>query len=254
MCSSIEPWLHYAISCSEKETPLPRILIIEDEPSASQSLSINLELHGFEVEFVENGARALEAVEVLTPDLVLLDILPPGKNGLEACRRLRARSTVPIIILTTRDEDMDRVQGLETGADDYVVKPYSFRELLARIRALLRRVSLDHQSLQQLSLTIGQIRLEPDSRKVYKDRKEIDLSAREFDLLEILMKRAGQAIDRDELLETIWGRESVGDYRTLFVHIHWLRMKIENDPAKPAYIQNVRGFGYRFISTDELLN
>jgi two-component system response regulator RegX3 len=252
VCSSIEPWLHYVISCSEKETPLPLILIIGDESYGSQSLSTCLELHGFEVEVIESGSRIIEAVEALTPDLVLLDNLPPGKNALEACRRLRTRSTVPVIILTTRDEEMDHVQGLETGADDYVVKPYSFRELLARIRALLRRVALDHQSLQKHALTIGQIRLVPDSRKVYKDEIEIDLSAREFDLLEMLMKRTGQAIDRDELLETVWGRESIEDYRTLFVHIHWLRTKIEDDPAEPVYIQNVRGFGYRFISPEEL--
>lgn len=251
MCSSIEPWLHYAASCSEMETPLPRILIVEDEPSASKSLSTNLQLHGFEVEVVDIGARALSAVEAFAPALVLLDVLLPGENALETCRHLRARSTVPIIILTTLEGEMDRIQGLEMGADDYIVKPYSFRELLARIRALLRRVSLDHQSLQKQSLTIGQITLVPDSRKVYKDGSEIDLSAREFDLLEILMKRAGQAVDRDELLETIWGRELIGDYRTLFVHIHWLRTKIEHDPAKPAYIQNVRGFGYRFISPEE---
>lgn len=201
---------------------------------------------------VESGAHALEAMEAFDPDLVLLEILLPSMNGLKICRSLRERSTVPIIILTTRDEEMDRIRGLEAGADDYVAKPYSFRELLARIRALLRRVSLDQQSLQKKSLTIGQIRLEPDSRKVYKDHEEIDLSAREFDLLEFIMQRAGQAIDRDELLANLWGRESVGDYRTLFVHIHWLRMKIENDPSKPEYIQNVRGFGYRFVGPEEL--
>lgn len=231
---------------------MPQILIVDDDPGTSQSLSNNLELHGFGVKVVESGAHALEAMEAFDPDLVLLEILLPGMNGLKICRSLRERSTVPIIILTTRDEEMDRIRGLEAGADDYVAKPYSFRELLARIRALLRRVSLDQQSLQKKSLTIGQIRLEPDSRKVYKDHEEIDLSAREFDLLEFIMQRAGQAIDRDELLENLWGRESVGDYRTLFVHIHWLRMKIENDPSKPEYIQNVRGFGYRFVGPEEL--
>lgn len=231
---------------------MPQILIVDDDPGTSQSLSNNLELHGFGVKVVESGAHALEAMEAFDPDLVLLEILLPGMNGFKICRSLRERSTVPIIILTTRDEEMDRIRGLEAGADDYVAKPYSFRELLARIRALLRRVSLDQQSLQKKSLTIGQIRLEPDSRKVYKDHEEIDLSAREFDLLEFIMQRAGQAIDRDELLENLWGRESVGDYRTLFVHIHWLRMKIENDPSKPEYIQNVRGFGYRFVGPEEL--
>lgn len=231
---------------------MPQILIVDDDPGTSQSLSNNLELHDFGVKVVESGAHALEAMEAFDPDLVLLEILLPGMNGFKICRSLRERSTVPIIILTTRDEEMDRIRGLEAGADDYVAKPYSFRELLARIRALLRRVSLDQQSLQKKSLTIGQIRLEPDSRKVYKDHEEIDLSAREFDLLEFIMQRAGQAIDRDELLENLWGRESVGDYRTLFVHIHWLRMKIENDPSKPEYIQNVRGFGYRFVGPEEL--
>ncbi len=233
------------------DEPLPRILIVDD-PSIAELLSMDLKLHGFEVEIVEEGDQVFAALDAFKPDLVLLDIMLPDMNGLEICRRLRARSTVPMIILTTRDEEMERVRGLEAGADDYVVKPFSFRELTARIRAILRRVAMDHQTLQNQSITIGQITIDPLSRQVYKDQKEVELAAREFDLLALLMGHAGKAISREELLEKVWGKDSVADYRTLFVHIYWLRSKIEDDPAEPVFIQNVRGFGYRFEHPDKI--
>ena len=228
------------------DAPLPLILLIDEDPAITKSLASNLQNHGFEVETVNDGSQALEAAEAFQPDAILLDIVLAGMNGLEICRRLRAQSAVPIILLTARDEEDLRIQGLEAGADDYLTKPFYFRELLARIRAILRRVELDRQTRKSQTFSIGRIRLDPISRRVYKDHREIELSAREYDLLALLMNQAGQAISREALLEEIWGKEYSQDYRTLFVHIHWLRLKIEDDPADPKYIQNVRAFGYRF--------
>jgi len=176
----------------------------------------------------------------------------PGMSGLEICRKLRAQSTIPVIMLTARGEEFDRVLGLEVGADDYLAKPFSFRELLARIRAVLRRVELDRQTIQLKSIDIGDISLDTIARRLMKQGKEIPLSAREFDLLAILMKHAGQALSREELLNQVWGDAWVGDPRTLDVHVRWLRMKIEEDPASPVYIQTVRGHGYRFAGPEEL--
>lgn len=228
-----------------------RILILDDDPRINKSLSSSLELQGFEIKSIEDEAEALEAMESFQPAIVLMDISLPGTDWQEICGRIRARSPVPIILMSTRDEEMDRVQGLEAGADDYLIKPYSFRELLARIRARLRRVDLDHQTLQNESITIAEITLDPHSRQVYKGHEEIELSTREFELLAMLMRHAGQALSREELLLKAWGEESVEDYRKLFVYIHWLRAKIEDDPATPRYIQNVRRFGYRFTRPDK---
>jgi DNA-binding response OmpR family regulator len=155
-------------------------------------------------------------------------------------------------MLTARGDEIDRVMGLEVGADDYLAKPFSFRELLARIRSTLRRVALDRQITQVQPVAFRQISLDPVARRVFKGEQELQLSAREFDLLAILMKNAGRAMNRDELIKQVWGEDWVGDPRTLDVHIRWLRLKIEDDPASPAYIQTVRGFGYRFAGLEEL--
>jgi len=232
--------------------PLSRILIIDDDRAIAKLLTSNLQHLGFELETANDGSEGLEAAETFQPDVILLDIMLPGLNGLEVCRRLRARSAVPIIMLTARDEEDLRIQALDAGADDYLTKPFYFRELLARIRAILRRVELDRQTRQSQTFSIGKIRLDPLSRKVYKDRREIQLSAREYELLALLMNQAGQAISREALLEEIWGKEYSQDYRTLFVHIHWLRLKIEDDPTDPKYIQNVRAFGYRFTNPENI--
>jgi DNA-binding response OmpR family regulator len=176
----------------------------------------------------------------------------PDISGLEVCRRLRATSTTPVIMLTARGEEIDRVLGLEVGADDYLAKPFSFRELLARIRAILRRVELDRQASQMQAMVLRQLSLDPTSRRVFKGDQELQLSAREFELLAILMKNAGRALSRDELLAQVWGEEWIGDPRTLDVHVRWLRLKVEDDPAIPQYIQTVRGYGYRFAGPEEL--
>lgn len=228
------------------------ILLVDDEPLITDSLTYSLKREGFEVLAVADGLSALEAVEKNTPDLIVLDLMLPDISGFEVCRRLRATSTTPVIMLTAKGEEIDRVLGLEVGADDYLAKPFSFRELLARIQATLRRVALDRQKTEDLPMALRQLTMDPTARRVYKEDKELQLSAREFDLLEILMKNSGRAMSRDNLLKLVWGDEWVGDSRTLDVHIRWLRLKIEDDPASPKYIQTVRGYGYRFAGPEEL--
>lgn len=231
---------------------MTRILLVDDEPLITDSLTYSLRREGYEVRAVGDGPSALEEAEKFEPDLIVLDIMLPGMSGLEVCRRLRTHSTTPVIMLTARGEEIDRVLGLEVGADDYLAKPFSFRELLARIRSILRRVELDKQTAQIQAMTIGNLTLDPVSRRVFKGEQELQLSAREFDLLTNLMKNAGRALSREELLADVWGDDWIGDPRTLDVHVRWLRLKVEEDPASPHYIQTVRGHGYRFAGPEEL--
>lgn len=231
---------------------MPHILLVDDEQLITDSLSYSLKREGFDVSLAADGLSALKAIEDLKPDLVVLDLMLPDISGFEVCRRLRTFTSTPVIMLTARGEEIDRVLGLEVGADDYLAKPFSFRELLARIQAMLRRVQLDRQAPQPQLLMMGQLGLDPVARRVYKNENEIQLSAREFDLLAILMKNSGRAMSREELIKLVWGDDWVGDPRTLDVHVRWLRLKIEEDPAAPQYIQTVRGFGYRFASAEEL--
>lgn len=232
---------------------MTRILLVDDEPLITDSLSYSLKREGFDVKAVGDGPDALEAVEEFQPHLVVLDIMLPTMSGLEVCRQLRSKSPIPVIMLTARGEEIDRVLGLEVGADDYLAKPFSFRELLARIRSILRRVELDRQVTQLQPLILGSLTLDPVARRIHKEDRELQLSAREFDLLSNLMKNAGRALSRDELLAEVWGDDWIGDPRTLDVHVRWLRLKIEDDPASPVYIQTVRGHGYRFAGPEELM-
>lgn len=231
---------------------MPAILLVDDEPVIIESLTYSLRREGFEVYTATEGNQALEMFQSVLPDLVILDIRLPGMDGLEVCRRLRVYSPVPIIMLTALGNELDRVVGLEVGADDYLPKPFSFRELLARIRSVLRRVELDQRSGRAEVLQIGSLRVDSTSRRVFKSDKEIQLSAREFELLSVLMSHAGRAVSRDELISKIWGSDWTGDPRTLEVHIRWLRLKIEDDPTIPRFVQTVRGYGYRFIGSEEL--
>lgn len=231
---------------------MPRILLVDDEPVIIDSLSYSLHREGFEVFTATDGAQALELFDESHPDLVILDVRLPGVDGLEVCRRLRLHSPVPIIMLTALGNELDRVVGLEVGADDYLPKPFSFRELLARIRSVLRRVELDHRAGRPDSYQVGHLRADPTSRRVFKADKEIQLSAREFELLTTLMAQAGRAVSRDELIGKVWGSDWSGDPRTLEVHVRWLRLKIEDDPTIPRFVQTVRGYGYRFIGPEEL--
>ena len=231
---------------------MTRILLVDDEPLIVDSLSYSLEREGFEVHSAMDGNQALESVEEFNPDLIVLDLLLPDISGFEVCRRLRENHTPPVIMLTALGEEIDRVQGLEVGADDYLAKPFSFRELLARVRATLRRVELDRQAQQAQPVSLKNLSLDPVARRVFKKHNELQLSAREFDLLAALMTNAGRAMSRDELLQMVWGDEWIGDPRTLDVHVRWLRLKVEDDPAVPHYIQTVRGYGYRFAGPEEL--
>jgi DNA-binding response OmpR family regulator len=231
---------------------LTSILVVDDEPVIMESLAYSLRREGYEVTVSPNGLEALELFDKINPDLVVLDVMLPGIDGLEVCRRLRTRSSVPIIMLTARGDEVDRILGLEIGADDYLPKPFSFRELLARIRSVVRRVVLDTQSDNLGMIKIGDLVLDPIARRVQKKQQDVQLSAREFDLLDFLMRQAGRACSRQELLNRVWGEEWSGDPRTLEVHIRWLRLKVEDDPTNPVYIQTVRGYGYRFVSPDEL--
>jgi DNA-binding response OmpR family regulator len=228
------------------------ILLVDDEPLIIDSLTYSLKREGFDVKVAYDGTQALQSVQEYDPDLIVLDLMLPDISGLEVCRRIRTGRTTPVIMLTARGEEIDRVLGLEVGADDYLAKPFSFRELLARIRSTLRRVELDRQASQLQPVTLRQLSLDPVARRVFKGDQELQLSAREFDLLAILMKNAGRALSRDELLTQVWGEEWIGDPRTLDVHVRWLRLKVEEDPASPQYIQTVRGYGYRFVGPEEL--
>ena len=228
------------------------ILIVDDEPVAVDSLAYSLRREGYNVSISPSSGDAPGLIERIMPDMVILDLAQPGMEGLEVCRRLRARSPVPIIILSNRGEELDKVLGLEIGADDYLAKPYSQRELLARIRTLLRRVALDKQPEGTVNYQIGSITLDSVGRRVLKDKSEIQLSMREFDLVAFLISQAGRACSRQELLNQVWGKDWSGDPRTLEVHIRWLRMKIEDNPTQPIYILTIRGFGYRFATADEV--
>ncbi len=232
---------------------MTRILLVDDEPLITDSLSYSLKREGFEVKAVGDGEQAMKEIGDFDPDLVVLDIMLPGMNGLEVCRRIRANKATPVIMLTARGEELDRILGLEVGADDYLAKPFSFRELLARIRSILRRVEMDRQTSQFQPVNVGDITLDPIARRVFKGGQELQLSAREYDLLSILIRNSGRALSREELLAQVWGEDWIGDPRTLDVHVRWLRIKIEEDPAVPAYLQTVRGHGYRFAGPEELV-
>jgi len=231
--------------------PAKRILVVDDEPLITESLKYSLEQEGFQVSVAHNGHQALETARASRPDLIVLDIMLPGMDGWETCRRLRQESTVPIIMLTARGQEIDRVLGLEMGADDYLAKPFSFRELLARIRATFRRVAFEEAS-KAAQIQIGDVRLELAAHKVFKQDQALTLTQKEYDLLRTLMSHAGRVVTRAELLDQVWGVEWLGDTRTLDVHIRWVREKVEANPSRPRYIQTVRGVGYRFATPEEL--
>ena len=224
---------------------MPTILIVEDDDTVREALSAGLESEGYEVILSDNGLDGLKQAKEEGPDLILLDLMLPEMDGLSVCRALRRDSDVPIIMLTARGTEMDKIVGLETGADDYVVKPFSLGELLARIRSLLRRTKNDKQE-NQMQLTSGNVSLDLTSRRVSKDDAEVHLTQKEFNLLAELVRNQGAVLSRDLLLEKVWGYSYVGNTHTVDVHIRWLREKIELDPSKPVRIVTVRGVGYRF--------
>lgn len=229
-----------------------KILVVEDEPSLQETLAYNLTRQGYTVESAGDGQAALDAARQTNPDLIVLDLMLPILDGFEVCRILRKEMNVPILMLTARDDEIDRVLGLEMGADDYLTKPFSMREFLARVKALLRRVRLireefdaEAQSPKEI-LLFGNLNLDPTRREVLLDHNPLPLKPKEFDLLLYLARHRGQVLSREQILESVWGWTYRGGSRTVDVHIRWLRKKIERNPTQPERIVTVHSAGYRF--------
>ena len=224
---------------------MTKILVVEDEPSFSDALAYLLGREGFEVVVADSGPKAIEEFDRHGADLVLLDLMLPGLSGTEVCRQLRTRSSVPVIMLTAKDSEVDKVVGLELGADDYVTKPYSSRELVARIRAVLRRNGFD-ELVSEGVISAGPVRMDIERHQVSINNENIAFPLKEFELLEFLIRNSGRVLTRTQLIDRVWGSDYFGDTKTLDVHIKRLRAKIEQDPANPVLIQTVRGLGYKF--------
>jgi DNA-binding response OmpR family regulator len=232
-----------------------KILVVEDEQTLQETLAYNLTRQGYEVETVGDGIKALDLARKSHPDLIILDIMLPGIDGFEVCRILRQEMTTPVLMLTARDDEIDRVVGLEVGADDYLTKPFSMRELLARVKAMLRRVRLMREEFSQTAsevsvpsqlITFGNLVIDITRREVRLNDQVIPLKPKEYELLLFLAQHRGQVLSREFILERVWGWDYIGDSRTVDVHVRWLREKIEEQPAQPMRIVTVRGAGYRF--------
>jgi two-component system response regulator RegX3 len=225
---------------------MTRILVIEDEASFSEALSYVLTKEGYQVTVADTGDGAIKAFDKEGADLVLLDLMLPGLSGTEVCRQLRTRSQVPIIMLTAKDSEVDKVVGLELGADDYVTKPYSKAELVARIKAVLRRGSAESTEKVETVISAGPVEIDIESHKVKVLGEYVSFPLKEFELLEFLVRNSGRVLTRVQLIDRIWGSDYFGDTKTLDVHIKRLRAKIEKDPANPVFILTIRGLGYKF--------
>ncbi|OCG72746.1 response regulator transcription factor [Microbacterium sediminis] len=225
---------------------MTRVLLVEDEPDLADPLAYLLRREGFDVEIAEDGDAALIAFRERGADILLLDLMLPGMPGTEVCRQVRTTSSVPIIMLTAKDSEIDIVVGLELGADDYVTKPYSARELLARMRAVLRRAQQDEAELEERVLQGGRVTLDIDRHTVAVDGEPISMPLKEFELLEVLMRNAGRVLTRGQLIDRVWGSDYFGDTKTLDVHIKRIRSRIEEHPSEPVMLVTVRGLGYRF--------
>jgi DNA-binding response OmpR family regulator len=223
------------------------VLVVEDESSLASTLSYNLRKNGFNVMQASDGVEGLQVARRDNPDVIVLDLMLPRMDGIEVCRRLRADSDVPIIMLTAKSEELDRVVGLEVGADDYLTKPFSMRELMARVRALLRRANVRAPADDAAQIFVGDLTLDARGRTVRRNGAEVPLKPKEFDLLFFLAKNAGQVFNREQLLENVWGYEFFGGSRTVDVHIRWLREKLEASPGSPHHLLTVRGVGYKFV-------
>jgi two-component system, OmpR family, response regulator RegX3 len=227
------------------------ILLVEDEESITTPLVEALRREGFDTAVSGTAGESLALAERVKPDLVLLDVMLPDGSGFEVCRELRARSRVPIIMLTARGEEADRVAGLELGADDYVVKPFSARELVARVRAVLRRAAEAGERRAEGATEIGDVRIDPGRRSVSFRGEELELSRKEFDLLRLLIENAGSVVTRERLIDEVWDTNWFGSTKTLDVHVSGLRKKLDDDPGSPRYIHTVRGVGFRFSAPEE---
>ena len=225
----------------------PTVLVVEDEESFIEALMVGLKREGFRVEVARDGMQALEMFDIVQPDVILLDVMLPRMSGIDVCRQLRKKTLTPIIMVTAKGAEIDTVVGLEVGADDYVTKPYRLRELVARIRAVLRRVPTERGGeLNSSSLSVGDVALDPDRHEVVIRGKVMTLPLKEFELLHLLLANAGRVLPRETLIDRVWGTDYVGDTKTLDVHIKRLRSKIEDDPSSPSRIITIRGLGYKF--------
>ena len=234
-------------------TIAPTVLVVEDEESFIDALCVGLKREGFRVEVARDGAQALDAFHLVHPDLVLLDVMLPRVSGIDVCRQIRKWSPVPIIMVTAKGAEIDTVVGLEVGADDYVTKPYRMRELVARMRAVLRRASTDRGTeLSASAVTVGDVSLDPEQHEVVIRGEKVSMPLKEFELLHLLLANAGRVVARDVLIDRVWGSDYVGDTKTLDVHVKRLRSKIEDDPTTPARIVTIRGLGYKYERPREL--
>ena len=231
---------------------LPKVLVVEDEKSFVEALKVGLDREGFDVKVAEDGLMALELFRTFKPDLILLDVMLPKISGLDVCKEIRTESKVPIIMVTAKGEEIDTVVGLEVGADDYVIKPYRLREVVARMRSLLRRSNWSDET-EAISegrvITVSDIQIDIDKYEVKVRNEIVDFPLKEFELLLLLLENAGRVLTRDVLIDRVWGFDYVGDTKTLDVHIKRLRSKVEKDPSKPMSIVTVRGVGYKFVDT-----
>jgi DNA-binding response OmpR family regulator len=229
---------------------MARVLVVDDEQVLADTIRYNLRREGYEVHIAGDGQEALRIAQATEPDVVVLDLMLPGLDGLEVCRQLRRDSTVPILMLTAKADEVDKIVGLEVGADDYMTKPFSMRELLARIRAMLRRSRMQQttgEDDRERPIRHGDLEADPRQRRVTLNGETVQLKPKEFDLLVFLMQHRGRVLTRDQLLEKVWGYTFSGDTRTVDVHIRWLREKIEDEPGTPRRLETVRGVGYRFV-------
>ena len=231
---------------------MPQILVVDDEPVFRDTLAFNLRRDGFDVTTAADGLSAVEAFQKTEPDLILLDLMLPGISGIEVCKRVREVSSVPIIMVTAKDDEIDKVVGLEVGADDYLTKPYSYRELLARIRAVLRRAKADVPAPETSEvLRAGRILMDTEVHEVRVDGKKVKMPLREFELLELFLQNPDRVLTRNQILDRIWGLNYIGDTKTLDVHVKRIRSKIEEDPSNPTALVTVRGLGYKLVSAAE---
>ncbi len=224
----------------------PTVLLVEDEESYVEALVVGLRREGFRIAVARDGVSALQEFDAQRPDVVLLDVMLPGLSGLDVCRQIRTKSSVPIIMVTAKTSEIDTVVGLEVGADDYISKPFRLRELVARVRAVLRRVPPVDETAESEVLEVGDVRLDPASHEVVVRGTLVSLPLKEFELLELLLENAGRVLTREVLIDRVWGPHYVGDTKTLDVHIKRLRSKIEQDPGKPERIKTIRGLGYKY--------
>jgi DNA-binding response OmpR family regulator len=239
----------------------PTVLVVDDEPNIREMIAINLRREGVEVTFAEDGHTAVDLAVSSHPDLVVLDIMMPGMDGFDACRQIRAKSTVPILLLSARGEEIDRIVGLELGADDFLVKPFAMRELVARVRAMLRRARMATERAEQAAksaapaamagevIRAGDVQIDVARRQVSRDGETVTLNSKEFDLLLYFARHPGIVLSRDALLREVWGYDYPVDTRTVDVHVRWLRQKVDM-PESPSRIETVRGHGYRFVMNE----